>query len=1055
MLRTTSSDTETLLPDLHTWFISGEALHPDLALMFRRRAAHGAQLVNLYGSTEVSGDATFCTLDDIIDTERGCAGFRPSGDKGVLIGKPLPGVLVSVVGTDLTPVPVGQAGELLVGGVGVALGYHRAPQEADNKFLHTVALSTMRERDDVVHMPGLKPGSRVVRTGDRVVQPVADGPLFWLGKMDGEVKVRGIRVSLEEVEVVACRASGLPVGAFAVVYDLGMDTDGSKGGDSNVVTKAAIATRSPDRGRLWGFFEPNGVQVNDDGLAKLRLQLAAALTTAQLPAVLVPVAGRFPLTTSGKVDKRALLRGHRKQVEALDGRSVASAEGADAYLPYPKNSTSHHMGTLAAARGAVAQAVVSVLPDARASMASWLRNPEEFAQGSSICSNLTFGGLGGTSLLAVEAAWQALRSAGCTTAGSTIAPVPPSSMLTANDFLRGTLEDAASTLHGILEKGRHAVQTKTSLRTAIGRAAADLAATDAGQRKPPPAGPGLLSPAVADSSAAGLRHTSSTGRKRQRLDFEKRVQTTPSRLFLALGRASSGLRKTVACLGEVGDRVGHGSGLKGAKVDLEVRWSSCLTKCIDATPLVFLPKIPKEIVGRTRTGGVDNVSGVVTEAPSQLASPSVGPSNCCPDVVGTKRLGGQMREAGKTITCGDDRISTSRVSSGTVYIGSHSGEFQALDLQTGGREWSFTAGGRIESGAACSCNGSTIFVGCHNGHLYAIDRRMGVLSWSFETGDAIKCTPICMPEALSSNLTDLGARKEGELVDQGTVVFGSHDGVLRSLCEADGALRWSFDCGGALFASPAHDAEAGVVFAATTKGRVVALDNSTLLVFAGIEAAGAADPNRKLTDSSRTQPTLLWDTYLPAPVFSSPAVCSASGTVVLGCVDGGLYCVSSVGEQVWVCRRGDKPVFSSPCILQPPWKEMGGDVNNASGMRVIWGCHDGAVRCQSGVGLAWETDVGRGQPVFSSPCFAAVACEGCALLCPLVFACSVPGLISALCLADGEVVGEKQLPGEIFSSAVVAGPSVVVGCRDNRVYVLDILVTCSKCVQTKAVATVS
>ncbi|CAN0552217.1 unnamed protein product, partial [Ectocarpus sp. 8 AP-2014] len=91
---------------------------------------------------------------------------------------------------------------------------------------------------------------------------------------------------------------------------------------------------------LWGFFEPNGVQVNSEGLAKLRLQLAAILTTAQLPAVLVPVVGRFPLTTSGKVDKRALLREHRKQVEALDGRPVASAKGVDAYLPFPKGLTS-------------------------------------------------------------------------------------------------------------------------------------------------------------------------------------------------------------------------------------------------------------------------------------------------------------------------------------------------------------------------------------------------------------------------------------------------------------------------------------------------------------------------------------------------------------------------------------------------------------------------------------------------------------------------------------------------------------------------------------------
>ncbi|CAM9786417.1 unnamed protein product [Ectocarpus sp. 6 AP-2014] len=1057
MLRTTSSDTETLLPDVHTWFISGEALHPDLALLFRRRAARGARLINLYGSTEVSGDATFCTLDDIIDTERGCAGFRPSGDMGVLIGKPLPGVHVSVVGTDLTPVPIGQAGELLVGGVGVALGYHRAPQEAATKFLHTVALSTTREREDVVHMPGLKPGSRVVRTGDRVVQPVADGPLFWLGKMDGEVKVRGVRVSPEAVEVVACRASGLPVGAFAVVYDHGMDTDGSAGGDSSAVTKAAIATRSPDRGRLWGFFEPNGIQVNNEGLAKLRLQLAAVLTTAQLPAVLVPVVGRFPLTTSGKVDKRALLREHWKQVEALDGRPVASAEGVDAYLPFPTDVTTQKVGTLAAAREAVARAIVSVLPDARASIASWLINLQESAPGSSNCSKMTFGELGGTSLLAVEAAWRALRSTRWTVAGSTNTPVPPSSMLTANDFLRGTLDDAVSTLHGILEKERHAEETKTSSGTAIGLAATGLAATGAGQRKPPvpPACPGLLSPAIADASAVGFQSTSSPGRKRQRLDFEKRDQTTHSRSFLALGRAASGLRKTIACLGEVGDRVGDGSGLKGAKADLEVRWSSCLTKCIDATPLVFLPKSEREIVGRSRTGGVDNAGGMMAEAPSQFASPeSVGPSTYCPSVVGTQRLGGRVREAGKSTTCGDARISTSHVSSGTVYIGSHSGEFQALDLETGDREWLFTAGGRIESGAACSCDGSTIFVGCHDWRLYAIDRRMGVLSWSFETGDAIKCTPICMPEAPSSDLTDRGAREEGELVDRGTVVFGSHDGVLRSLWEADGVLRWNFDCGGALFASPAHDAEARVVYAATTKGRVVALDNSALVVFAGTEAAGSVDHNRKLTGSSTTQPTLLWDTYLPAPVFSSPAVCSASGTVVLGCVDGGLYCVSSVGEQVWVCRRGDKPVFSSPCILPPPCKEMGGDVNNASGTRVIWGCHDGVVRCRTGVDLAWETDVGRGQPVFSSPCFAAVGCEGCALLCPLVFACSVPGLISALCLADGEVLGEIQLPGELFSSAVVAGPSIVVGCRDNRVYVLDILVTCPKCIQTKAVATV-
>ena len=105
------------------------------------------------------------------------------------------------------------------------------------------------------------------------------------------------------------------------------------------------------------------------------------------------------------------------------------------------------------------------------------------------------------------------------------------------------------------------------------------------------------------------------------------------------------------------------------------------------------------------------------------------------------------------------------------------------------------------------------------------------------------------------------------------------------------------------------------------------------------------------------------------------------------------------------------------------------------------------VRCQSGVNVAWESDIGRGQPVFSSPCFASVSCAGCAVLCPLVYVCSVPGAISVLSSIDGAVVGEKQLPGEIFSSAVAVGRSLVVGCRDNFVYVLDILVKCSRCVK--------
>lgn len=111
-----------------------------------------------------------------------------AGDEGVLIGKPLPGVYLAIVSPERKVVPAGQAGELLVGGVGVALGYHRRPQETADKFLRSVAHRADREGEGVIHIPGLEPGRRVVRTGDRVVQPVDDGPLFWLGKLDGEVR---------------------------------------------------------------------------------------------------------------------------------------------------------------------------------------------------------------------------------------------------------------------------------------------------------------------------------------------------------------------------------------------------------------------------------------------------------------------------------------------------------------------------------------------------------------------------------------------------------------------------------------------------------------------------------------------------------------------------------------------------------------------------------------------------------------------------------------------------------------------------------------------------
>lgn len=116
-----------------------------------------------------------------------------------------------------------------------------------------------------------------------------------------QVKVRGVRVSLEEVEGMACRVAGLPAGAFAVAFDQGKQEPSYTGDDdTNGDGTTAAATTAPDRGRLIGFLLPNRTSESFDG-PELRLRLAENLTPSQLPAVLVPVDGEFPLTTTGKV----------------------------------------------------------------------------------------------------------------------------------------------------------------------------------------------------------------------------------------------------------------------------------------------------------------------------------------------------------------------------------------------------------------------------------------------------------------------------------------------------------------------------------------------------------------------------------------------------------------------------------------------------------------------------------------------------------------------------------------------------------------------------------
>jgi amino acid adenylation domain-containing protein len=252
------------LPALKFWVSSGEALLPDLAQRFSALLPH-AVLVNLYGSSEVAADVAWYEVGPI-DRR------APS----MPIGRPIANTQVYVLDPHLHPVPVGVSGELYVGGANVARGYLNRPALTAERF--------------VPDPFGPEPGERLYRTGD-LARSRPDGTLEYLGRIDHQVKVRGHRIELGEVEAVLRAQAG--------------------------VRQAVVVAREemPGDKRLVAYVVP--AQAPGPAVRELRDSV-----TAQLPDYMVPSAfvllDALPLTPNGKVDRRALPapEGVRPELEA-------------------------------------------------------------------------------------------------------------------------------------------------------------------------------------------------------------------------------------------------------------------------------------------------------------------------------------------------------------------------------------------------------------------------------------------------------------------------------------------------------------------------------------------------------------------------------------------------------------------------------------------------------------------------------------------------------------------------------------------------------------------
>ncbi|KAB8315453.1 amino acid adenylation domain-containing protein [Tolypothrix campylonemoides VB511288] len=233
---------------LKLWITSGEALSVKLAQTFRELIP-SAKLINLYGSSEVSANATYYDTSLLQDQAN-----------SVPIGRPIDNTQVYVLNSHLQPTPVGVVGELYVGGDGLATGYLHRPQLTQERFIDNPFI----------------PGTKLYKTGD-LVRYLKDGNLEYLGRRDDQVKIRGFRVELGEIATVIAQ-------------------------HPDVQESVVIASNDAQKNqRLIAYV----VTENQDIAAQLLPYLQQKLPNYMLPSAFV-VLDALPLTPNGKVDKRAL-----------------------------------------------------------------------------------------------------------------------------------------------------------------------------------------------------------------------------------------------------------------------------------------------------------------------------------------------------------------------------------------------------------------------------------------------------------------------------------------------------------------------------------------------------------------------------------------------------------------------------------------------------------------------------------------------------------------------------------------------------------------------------